>query len=77
MRFLKYVRSRFYLHFQPPRSPKRLSAPQYALTYQGKGIKAILSVARSGLVRHSKEDIPYYLYIPAEDHEDYKLELHF
>lgn len=42
-----------------------------------KNIKAILSVARSGLVRHSKEEIPYYLYIPAEDHEQYELYQHF
>jgi protein-tyrosine phosphatase len=39
----------------------------------GKGIKAILSVARSGLLHHSKEDVPYYLYLPAQDHEDYEI----
>jgi len=41
------------------------------------GIKAILSVARSGFLKHSKEDIPFYLYIPAEDHEDYQLHRFF
>lgn len=34
-------------------------------SYPAKGIKAILSVARSGLVQHSREDIPFYLYLPA------------
>lgn len=34
----------------------------------GKGIKAVLSVARSGLLTHNKQDVPYYLYIPMEDH---------
>jgi protein-tyrosine phosphatase len=24
-------------------------------------------------VQHSREDIPYYLYLPAEDHEEYEL----
>mgnify|MGYP000244680829 CR=1 FL=1 len=41
------------------------------------GIKAILSVARSGLLKHSKEDIPHYLYIPADDHKDYEIFEHF
>ena len=40
-------------------------------------IKAILSVARSGLLHHPKEDIPHYLYIPAQDHEEYHLYKHF
>jgi protein-tyrosine phosphatase len=43
----------------------------------GKNIKAVLSVARSGLLHHRKEDIPHYLYIPAEDHEDYELSKYF
>jgi len=34
-----------------------------------RNINAILSVARSGLLHHSKDDIPHYLYIPALDHE--------
>ena len=40
-------------------------------------IRAILSVARSGRLDHSKEDIPFYLYIPAHDHVKYELYRHF
>lgn len=39
----------------------------------GLGIRAILSVARSGLVNHSREEVPYYLFLPAEDHEEYPI----
>jgi hypothetical protein len=31
----------------------------------GLGIRAILSVARSGLVSHSREEVPFYLFLPA------------
>jgi protein-tyrosine phosphatase len=40
-------------------------------------IKAIVSVARSGHLHHSKEQIPHYLYIPAQDHEEYEIYKHF
>lgn len=40
-------------------------------------IKAIISVARSGQLHHSREQIPHYLYIPAQDHEDYEIYRHF
>ena len=41
------------------------------------GIRAILSVARSGRLDHSKDDIPLYLYIPAQDYAEYELYRHF
>lgn len=47
------------------------------LPYSALNIRAILSVARSGLLRHQKEDVPYYLYIPADDHQSYQLYRHF
>jgi protein-tyrosine phosphatase len=34
-------------------------------------------VARSGLLTHFKEDVPRYLYIPMEDHEDYEIAKYF
>jgi dual specificity phosphatase 12 len=40
-------------------------------------IGAILSVARGGLVSHQKQDIPHYLYIPADDHESFDLQKSF
>lgn len=44
------------------------------ITYMlGKGIKAIVSVAKSGLLHHKREDIPHYLYLPAQDHEEYEI----
>lgn len=45
--------------------------------YTALDIKAILSVARNGFLSYSKNDIPYYLYIPAEDHKDYELYKYF
>jgi hypothetical protein len=37
----------------------------------------VLSAARSGLLQHSKEAVPFYLYLPAEDHEEYAIERYF
>lgn len=45
--------------------------------YQEKRIKAVLSVARSGLLGHKREEVPHYLYIPVEDHEDYQIDKYF
>jgi len=49
----------------------------YSFFHSAKAITAILSVARSGLLQHSREDIPHYLYIPAQDVEEYPLFKHF
>jgi hypothetical protein len=46
-------------------------------SYPVLNIKAILSVARSGLLHHQKEHVPHYLYLPAEDHGDYEIYKHF
>ena len=77
MRFLEHDWPRRYLHLQHTGSPKHPPPSQYSTFHTDKNIKAILSVARSGLLRHSKEVIPHYLYIPAEDHEDYHLYQYF
>lgn len=77
MRVWKHVGQRFSLYFEPLGCAKPIITAKSHLYYLGKGIKAILSVARSGLVNHKKVDIPYYLYIPAEDREDYPIYQYF
>lgn len=73
MRIWEHVWQRFTLYLQLLGCTKSIITAKLLLYYLGKGIKAILSVARSGLVNHKKVDIPNYLYIPAEDREDYPI----
>lgn len=32
------------------------------------GIKAVITACRGYLLKHSPEELPYYLYLPADDH---------
>lgn len=41
------------------------------------GIKSILTAAKGIKTNHPKYDIPYYLYVPAEDHEKFDLSEYF
>lgn len=41
------------------------------------GIKAIISVAKGAILTHPETEIPYYLYIDAEDRSQYQLSKHF
>lgn len=36
-------------------------------------IKAVLTAARSGFIDYDKNDVEHYLYIPADDHQDFNL----
>lgn len=45
--------------------------------YPEHSIKAVVSVARGAFLHYSNDELPNYLYIPAEDHEGYKLDTYF
>ena len=77
MRLRKHDWQGLHLHQQLHRRHQRPPPPQYHSHQTELDIRAILSVARSGRLDHPKEDIPLYLYIPAQDHADYELYRHF
>ena len=37
----------------------------------------MLTACKNVHIRHPKEEVPYALYIPGEDHENYDLSVHF
>lgn len=45
-----------------------LEAAQNARTLQRYGIKAVITAANGACLNHSRVDVPYYKYIPGEDH---------
>ena len=77
VRLRKHVREGVYLHLKRQCGSKCQHFALYLFKHSALGIRAVLTATRSGLLRHSKEDIPYYLYIPAEDYEEYQLSRHF
>jgi hypothetical protein len=54
-----------------------LEAAQNLKTLNRLGIKAVITAASGACLGHSRSDIPYYKYIPGEDHENYNLARYF
>lgn len=54
-----------------------LEAAQNPRTLSKHGIKAIITAASGATLNHSRTEVPYYKYIPGEDHERYDLSRYF
>ena len=77
MRLRKHHGTRVHLQLKPTRGLGYESSQKYLHSNAGLGIGAVLSAARMGRVSHRKEDVPRYLYIPADDHRDFELHQFF
>jgi atypical dual specificity phosphatase len=40
-------------------------------------IGALLTACKNVHIKHNKEHVPFYLYVPGEDHPNYDLSAHF
>lgn len=54
-----------------------LEAAQNLKTLGRFGIKAVITAANGAYLNHSRSLLPYYKYIPGEDHESYDLARYF
>ena len=77
MRLPPLERQRSHLHWQFIGSREPVDSQTYTNDDSGLKIGSVLTACKNIHIRHPKDEVPYSLYVPGEDHEHYDLSVHF